>query len=70
MLAIKGIYDGKSIKALEKLPVKKYKVVITFLEELDDAEQLRDFAAQTDSFSFWQEPKEDIYQDYRTKKKK
>lgn len=46
MLAIKGVYDGKNTKPLEKPPVnKKYKVVITFLEELDDYEQLREFAS-------------------------
>jgi len=42
MLAIKGIYDGKTIRPLEKPPKdRKFKVVITFLEELDETEQLR-----------------------------
>lgn len=69
MLAIKGIYDGKSIKPLEKTPVnKKFKVVITFIEEIDDTELLREFSSQTESFSFWENPKEDIYQDYLSKK--
>jgi len=68
MLAIKGIYDGKTIRPLERLPKdKKFKVVITFIEELDDVEQLRDFSAQTTSFAFWNNPKEDIYQDYLPK---
>ena len=68
MLAIKGIYDGKTIRPLEKPPKdRKFKVVITFLEELDDIEQLRDFSAQTTSFIFWEDPKEDIYQDYMIK---
>ena len=40
MLAIKGIYDGKKIVPLEKFTLrKKYKVVITFVEELDDEEK-------------------------------
>ena len=43
MLAIKGIYDGRTIRPLEKPPKdKKFKVVITFLEELDETEKLRD----------------------------
>ena len=42
MLAIKGIYDGKTIRPLEKLPKdRKFKVVITFLEELNETEKLR-----------------------------
>jgi hypothetical protein len=68
MLAIRGIYDGKTIKLLESPPKKKFKVVITFIEELDDTEQLRDFSSQTNSFTFWEDTKEDIYQDYLTKK--
>ena len=49
---------------------KKYKVLITFLEEINETEQLRDFSAQTDAFDFWEDPREDIYQDYLPKKKK
>ena len=68
MLAIKGIYDGKKIVPLEKFTLgKKYKVVITFVEELDDEEALRNLFAQTDAFSFWHDQKEDIYQDYLAK---
>ena len=68
MLAIKGIYDGKTIRPLERPPKEKFKVVITFIEELDDTEQIRDFSAQTTAFTFWEDTKEDIYQDYLTKK--
>lgn len=71
MLAIKGIYDGKQIKPLEALPKnKKYKVIITFLEEIEDMEEIRNFSAQKSSLTFWEEPGEDIYQDYLRKKKK
>jgi len=70
MLAIKGIYDGKTIKPLEKLPKnRKYKVIITFIEEVDEIEQLINFSAQTTSFNFWENQKEDLYQDYLTKRK-
>ena len=42
MLAIKGIYDGKKIVPLEKFPVnKQYKVIITFIEEIDEDPALR-----------------------------
>ncbi|MDQ3750211.1 MAG: hypothetical protein M3367_14545 [Acidobacteriota bacterium] len=69
MIAIEGIYDGKNFIALEKVTVsRKYKVIITFVEEIDEAENLRDFTAQTDSFEFWNNDEEDIYQDYLTVK--
>ncbi len=69
MLAIRGIYDGKTITPLEKPPKDKmYKVLIAFIEEVDDMEQLRNFSAQTSSFIFWENAKEDIYQDYLPEK--
>ena len=71
MLSIKGIYDGKTLKLLE--PVNLHspkKVIVTFVDDLDDNEQVREYAAQTASLSFWSEPQEDIYQDYLKKDKK
>ena len=65
MNAIKGIYDGEKIIPLENFPNKKrYKVIITFLEEIDEDEDLRNFSAQTDALSFWEDEREDLYQDY------
>jgi hypothetical protein len=65
MNAIRGIYDGEKFIPLENFSEKKkYKVVITFLEEIDEDEDLRDFSAQTDAFSFWADEREDLYQDY------
>ena len=74
MLAIKGIYDGKSVRLLDSLTdKKKYKVVVTFLEEIDTIDfELRDFSSQTKGLDFWNDSKEDLYQDYlkrMTKKK-
>ncbi len=69
MLSISGFYDGKTIKPLEKTPRnKKFKGVITFIEEIEDAAQMRDFSSQTSSFKFWESPKEDLYQDFLSKK--
>jgi O-succinylbenzoate synthase len=49
---------------------KKYRVVVTFLEELpDDEQEIREFSAQTESFDFWENTAEDIYQDYIPQKK-
>ncbi len=65
MQTIQGIFDGKTFLPLEKVPVtNKYKVIITFVEELDEMEDIRHLSAQTDSFDFWEDEREDLYQDY------
>jgi hypothetical protein len=67
MLAIKGIYDGKSILPLEKIDFKsKSKVIITFVEEINDLEleEIRSIASSTDGFDFWSDEREDLYQEY------
>lgn len=70
MLAVKGIYDGKSVKLLDKLTDRrKYKVVVTFLEEIEATDdELRDFTSQTSGLNFWNDPREDIYQDFLKQK--
>ena len=50
-------------KIFDKLN-EKYKVIITFVEEIDETEELRNLSAQTDSLEFWENEEEDIYQDY------
>jgi hypothetical protein len=78
MEAIRGVFDGEKIIATDKITTrKKYKVIITFVEEIDDAggrpaggrpdEESRNFTAQTDGLSFWQDEREDLYQDYLKK---
>ncbi len=68
MLSVKGIYDGKKIYPTESIKeAKKYKVIITFLEEINDDEEkhLRSFGANTNAaLDFWNNPEEDVYQDY------
>jgi len=65
MITIRGIYDGKKFIPLEEFSKKKkYKVIITFLEEIDEDEDIRNFSAQTHAFSFWEDEREDLYQDY------
>lgn len=62
MFAVKGIYDGKSVPLLDKLTDRrKYKVLVTFLEEIEDP---GDFTSQTSGLSFWNDTREDIYQDF------
>lgn len=65
MQTIEGIFDGKTFIPTEEVPVSKsYKVIITFVEEIDETEEVRNLTAQTEGFDFWQDENEDIYQDY------
>jgi hypothetical protein len=66
MIALRGFYDGKSIRLLDKVSEKrKFKVIITFIEEIDqNDEELRSFTSQTNGLDFWKDSREDIYQDY------
>lgn len=68
MFAVRGIYDGEKVKLTDQISdKKKYKVVVTFLEELPKEEdEIRDFTSQTKSFDFWEDVAEDVYQDYLT----
>lgn len=67
MLTVKGIYNGHEFVALENFPKdKNFKVIITFVEELDEDEEIRSFSAQTDALDFWNDEKEDLYQDFLT----
>ncbi len=72
MLSVNGIYDGKSVKITDKITEKKkYKVVITFIEEIQQTDNdLRNFSAQTRGLDFLEDPREDLYQDYLTPKTK
>ena len=70
MQTVQGIYDGKKVQLLWKnIKKKKYKVIITFVEEIWSKEEseLRDFSSDSSSFDFWNDKKEDLYQDYLTK---
>jgi hypothetical protein len=66
MLTVKGIYDGKNIRLTEKVTEKKkYRVIVTFIEELEQYDGAsRDFSAQTRGMEFWEDDRENIYQDY------
>ncbi len=71
MLAVNGIYDGKNILLTEKVTEKrKYRVVVTFIEELEQTDDVvRDFSSQTKGLEFWEDEREDVYQDYLKKTK-
>lgn len=68
MFSIQGIYDGKKVYPIGTIKeTKKYKVIITFVEEIDPSDEeslIRDFGESSSGFSFWEKKEEDIYQDY------
>ena len=71
MLSVTGIYDGKNIYPLDEINErKKYRVIITFVEELENTDiedaDIRNFGTNHASLEFWDDPKEDIYQDFLT----
>ncbi len=66
MLAVNGIFDGRHVKITDKITEKKkYKVIVTFVEEVPETDnEMRDFSAQTSGLDFWEDSREDIYQDF------
>lgn len=66
MLSVNGIYDGNIVRLTDNFSDKrKYRVVVTFIEEIQENEELiRDFSAQTNALDFLEDPREDLYQDY------
>jgi hypothetical protein len=68
MVAVKGIFNGQSIQLLEKVDAKvNTKVVVTFLEEEISGDDTREITSQSNGFEFWDNPAEDIYQDFLEK---
>ena len=68
MLSVEGFYDGNNFIVTEKFPSeKKYKVIITFIEEVDKTDYIKAFATQNAALDFWENEAEDIYQDYLKK---
>lgn len=67
MLSVKAIYDGKNIKLLEKVEVRKPgKVIVTFLDEEDsdiNNNEILYVAEKSGAFDFLNDPEEDIYSD-------
>jgi hypothetical protein len=65
METIEGYYDGNRILPLAKIQDHRHRrVKITLLEELTEEEEIRLAVSHSDAFEFWDDPREDIYQDY------
>ena len=71
MTTFKGIFDGKNVIIKDKVPFsEKQDVLVTFLDESneDETELIRSFGSSSNAFKFWEDEKEDIYQDYLKEK--
>jgi len=67
MLSVRGIYESNSIRLLDEVPINKTSnVIITFLEDFNSSEELsiRSFSSNMEGFDFWENEKEDLYQDF------
>ena len=70
MVAVKGIFDGRVIQLLEKVEAKpNARVVVTFMDDDVVEDGLRDMVASPNDFDFWNDPREDVYQDFMAKEK-
>lgn len=68
MEAIKGIFDGKTVILHGTLPDKAYNVIVIFEEEIEIEQQnLREVTSQLHQWEFWENEKEDLYQEYKRK---
>lgn len=68
MLTVKAIYDGKKLKLLDKVSIKKpTNVLVIFLDDESDSEisnkDLLRLAEKGGAFNFLNDPEEDIYSD-------
>jgi hypothetical protein len=65
MQTIEGYYDGTHILPLTKIQDHRHRrVKITMLEVITEEEEIRLASSRSDAFEFWEDPREDIYQDY------
>jgi hypothetical protein len=64
---IEGIYDGKRIFPLEEIKIKsKYRVIITFLEEIKDPDSFRDLKLHSEKIfqKLWENEDDEIWASY------
>ncbi len=63
MLTVKGTYDGKTLKLLKKVFIKRPKsVLVTFLDDSNLYVNKKD-VLRNKAFDFLDDPDEDIYTD-------
>jgi hypothetical protein len=71
MISVRGFFDGKVARPLEKLSsMSKRKVIITFIDDETDfeSEEIRKMSLNQSDFDFWNDEEEDIYGEYLIEK--
>ena len=62
MISIKGTYDGKKLKLFKHIKIEKPReVIVTFLDEEFDYNEIYKVAEKSDSLKFLHNDTEDIY---------
>jgi len=69
MITVTGIYENGRIELLQKVEVAtKQKVLVTFIEDLDDEQRLLSLQNTTKHFeNYVSDKREDLYQDFLKK---
>ena len=69
MITVTGIYENGRIELLQKVEVaSKQKVLVTFIEDLDDEQRLLSLQNTTKHFEdYVSDKREDLYQDFLKK---
>jgi len=69
MITVTGIYENGRIELLQKVEVAtKQKVLVTFIEDLDDEQRLLSLQNTTKHFEdYVSDKREDLYQDFLKK---
>lgn len=64
---IEGFYDGKNIFPLEEIKTKsKYRVIITFLEMIDEPDSFKDLKMHSEKVfqKLWENENDEIWASY------
>ena len=69
MITVTGIYENGRVELLQKVEVySKQKVLVTFIEDLDDEQRLLSLENTTKHFEdYVSDKREDLYQDFLKK---
>lgn len=64
---VEGIYDGEKILPLQEIKTKnKYRLIITFLEEIDDLDNFKDLKLQSEKVfqRLWEKENDELWASY------
>jgi len=65
--SVEGVYDGETIRPLQKIKTKRnYRVIITFIEELEKPDNFRDIKIHSENIfqKLWENENDEIWASY------